>query len=288
MSDARACGQQNKQGEKMILYFSGTGNSAYVAKRIAKCLDDSALDLFDRIRADVGNPCGSPGGNPCGSIGGSISAESAALHSDRPFVVVAPTYGWQLPHIVRDWIRKVDFSGSRSFYFVLTCGDSIGNAGVYAKRLCDEKGFAYMGCAEVVMPENYLAMFPVPDEEKSRRIVEKAFPVIDAIAGRISRGERLEHKPGLLSKVLSGPVNSFFYRFVIGDKKFTVSEDCIRCGKCERECPTGNIDCTGGMPKWNGNCIHCMRCITKCPTGAIEYGKKSVGKPRYHCPYSLS
>lgn len=34
----------------MVLYFSATGNSAYVAKRIASNLGDVALDLFDRIR----------------------------------------------------------------------------------------------------------------------------------------------------------------------------------------------------------------------------------------------
>ena len=30
----------------MILYFSGTGNSAYVAKRIGKEIDDEVIDLI--------------------------------------------------------------------------------------------------------------------------------------------------------------------------------------------------------------------------------------------------
>ena len=30
------------------------------------------------------------------------------------------------------------------------------------------------------------------------------------------------------------------------------------------------------------NCTHCMACICYCPKEAIEYGKKSKGKPRYH------
>lgn len=29
-------------------------------------------------------------------------------------------------------------------------------------------------------------------------------------------------------------------------------------------------------------CMHCMACICSCPVDAIEYGKKSVGQPRYH------
>lgn len=37
----------------MVLYFSGTGNSKYIAQKIANALDDELLDLNDRIkRAD--------------------------------------------------------------------------------------------------------------------------------------------------------------------------------------------------------------------------------------------
>ena len=34
----------------MILYFSGTGNSEYAAKRIAAELQDEAVNLFHKIR----------------------------------------------------------------------------------------------------------------------------------------------------------------------------------------------------------------------------------------------
>ena len=34
----------------MILYFSGTGNSKYVAQRMAEALDQSLLSMNDRIR----------------------------------------------------------------------------------------------------------------------------------------------------------------------------------------------------------------------------------------------
>ena len=35
----------------MILYFSGTGNSRYVAQRIAEALGDELLSMNDRIKA---------------------------------------------------------------------------------------------------------------------------------------------------------------------------------------------------------------------------------------------
>jgi epoxyqueuosine reductase QueG len=43
-----------------------------------------------------------------------------------------------------------------------------------------------------------------------------------------------------------------------------------------------NIRLENGKPVWGKNCTHCMACICYCPKEAIEYGKKSKGKPRYH------
>ena len=42
-----------------------------------------------------------------------------------------------------------------------------------------------------------------------------------------------------------------------------------------------NITLRGGRPVWGKACTHCMACICYCPAEAIEYGKKSRGKPRY-------
>lgn len=63
---------------------------------------------------------------------------------------------------------------------------------------------------------------------------------------------------------------------------FTVSDACIGCGKCVQLCPLNNIRLDKDKPVWGSNCTHCMACICYCPKEAIEYGKRSVGKPRYH------
>ena len=59
-------------------------------------------------------------------------------------------------------------------------------------------------------------------------------------------------------------------------------EFCIGCGKCEKLCPMNNITLPNDRPVWGDNCTQCMACICYCPKEAIEYGKRSVGKPRYH------
>ena len=77
-----------------------------------------------------------------------------------------------------------DFEGSRDAYFILTCGGSGGNAAVYAEKLCRRKGLRYRGLCSVLMPENYLALFPTPGESESREIIEKAGPDVYKRQGR--------------------------------------------------------------------------------------------------------
>ena len=96
------------------------------------------------------------------------------------------------------------------------------------------------------------------------------------------QNERLQTRCKLYDRVMSGPVNPIFYGCFVKDRAFTVSDACIGCGQCVRLCPTNNITLREGKPVWGGDCTHCMACICRCPAEAIEYGRKSVGKPRYH------
>ena len=139
----------------MIIYYTGTGNSRFAAGYISKCLqklnngrgetvtgemaaggtaadkrvtdqraaDQVTTDLFTRIRDKDHTP----------------------MHSDSPWIVVTPTYAWRIPRILEDWLKNTELKGSRDIYFVMTCGDGIGNAGQYAARLCREKSMRYMG-----------------------------------------------------------------------------------------------------------------------------------------------
>ena len=246
----------------MILFFSGTGNSKYVARRLAVLLGDTLTDLFGAIRGEV----------------------SSKVVSEKPFVIVAPTYAWQIPHAVRDWFRAAEFSGAKDVYFVMTCGGSIGSAGKHNERLCAEKGLLYKGTKAIVMPENYVTVFSAPGREKSLSIVEKADPVIEQTASLIRTGRSIPGSGDLFGGLKSGPVNTLFYNNFMKDDKFTAGSGCIHCGLCQKLCPTANITVMDGKPVWHGRCIQCMACICHCPKNAIEYGKRTVGKPRYTCP----
>ena len=100
----------------MIFYFSGTGNSKYVAQRIADALGDEILNLNDRIKA----------------------SDTSPVKTGERVIIVTPTYAWRIPRVVRDWLLKTELRGTKRAWFVMTCGSEIGNASKYNRDICAE------------------------------------------------------------------------------------------------------------------------------------------------------
>ena len=174
----------------MILYFTGTGNSRYIAKKLAEKTNDSLICINDRIKE---------------------KDYSTILVKDR-LVFVTPTYAWQIPRVVKDWIQKTEFLGTRKTWFVMNCGSEIGNAHKYNMELSEHMGFTCMGTAGIVMPENYIAMFPAPSKEEAEEIIKKADPVIEELAKLLQAKEKFPVPPVRLSdKIMSGAINNVFY-----------------------------------------------------------------------------
>ena len=133
------------------------------------------------------------------------------------------------------------------------------------------------------MPENYIAMFSAPQADEARQIVAKAEPNIDCVIASIQNNQPFAPtRNNLYDRFMSGAVNPIFYKFFVKADAFTVSGSCIGCGQCVKRCPMNNVALKDGKPVWGKVCTHCMACICYCPVSAIEYGKKSVGQPRYH------
>lgn len=244
----------------MILYFTGTGNSRYTAEMIATVIGGTTLSINEYIKTE----------------------KAGSFQSEAPYVFVCPTYAWRIPRIVEHFLETSKFRGSRKAYFVLTCGTETGNASGYAKALCKKKSMEFMGLAAVVMPENYIALYDVPDRMQAQIIVQKSVPQMFKIAEAIKNGRPLETPPvTALDKFRSAVVNPEFYRFVVSAKGFHVTDKCSSCGKCTEMCPLNNIRLEAGKPIWGEKCTHCMACICACPQEAIEYKNNSHGKPRY-------
>ena len=245
----------------MILYFSGTGNSKYVAQRMAEALNQSLLSMNDRIR----------------------SHDTSHVEADERLVIVTPTYAWRIPRVVSEWLGKTELTGAERIWFVMDCGSEIGNAAGYNRQLAAQKQLQYMGTAQIIMPENYIAMFNAPQKEQAKSIVEQAELELQKVLTQLKAGQEFPPpRDNLYDRFMSGPVNPVFYRFFVKAEAFRATEACIGCGKCVELCPLNNIHLESGKPVWGKDCTHCMACICYCPKEAIEYGKKSRGKPRYH------
>lgn len=243
----------------MILYFSGTGNSRYAARKITEITGDKVISINQQLKKNDFSP----------------------VLSQRPLVFVGPVYAGRLPRIMEEYIQKVSFSGTKQAYFVVTCAATPWAAAEYVERLCEKKSFALLGFRSVIMPQGYLAGGGTQPQEVNDKILAEAEPNILTIAETIRDKQRLpKERPGnaIMSKVL----NPMMYAMIISAKGFTVTDRCTGCGKCVARCPLNNIELDSGKPTWEKNCTHCMACIAGCPAEAIEYGRKTQGKPRYY------
>lgn len=150
----------------MVLYFTGTGNSRYLARRIAEGLEMPLYDLNACIKA----------------------GDTAPVQTGRDVVLVTPTYAWRIPRVVSEWLGKTALTGAERIWFVMDCGSEIGNAAGYNRQLAAQKQLKYMGTAQIIMPENYIAMFNAPQKEQAKSIVEQAEPALQKVLTQLRAG----------------------------------------------------------------------------------------------------
>lgn len=270
-------------GFRMIYYFSGSGNSRILAKLIAK---NTGRKLFS-LNKFMKDNCSFHKGRTLLDC-----AQPLPVPSDEsePLVFVHPTYGWRQPRLVTSLLaanaRQLQ---GRKLYFVATAGSGFGGSAKYLRRLCQELAAEYMGLATIVMPENYTAMFAIPDESEANNLIQSGQDKAAGVAQAILSGERIAADPELcrFAFLLSSVINPLFYTFFVKSNAFYADDRCDSCRVCELICPLKNIKMETNKngelrPHWNDNCTHCMACINHCPTKAIEYGRASRGKRRYY------
>lgn len=247
----------------MVLYFSASGNTEYIAKLLARELDDECEDLLEPIRTQ----------------------DFTKVCSKKPFVICTPVYVCEMPGFVRDHIKRLPFRGSRKVYYVFTSGGYAGYAGGLAKKITRRKNMIYMGHAELTMPSNHIVSnaYPETRPEECRRRIRESTERIASIAKTIKEGGQLKSRHVFLAeKLIILPVNPFWVRFMQPSKDFHATEKCVGCGKCSRVCPINNIHMEQKRPVWEKPCAHCMACILGCPFEAIEYADITQTKEKYN------
>ena len=247
----------------MVLYFSATGNTAYIAEEIAARLDDECVNLLDRFK----------------------SGDHSVLHSEKPFVICAPVYVCEMPRFMAKYLKEQTFSGSKEVYFIFTSGGYCGISGVLAKSMFRKKGMHYRGHAEFKMPRNYVAndAYPMLEAEEIESRLRSAHAMLDPVASTIRTGGKLTARHVYFAETLiTVPFNPVWCKLKLRAKDFYATDKCIGCGKCVKLCPLNNIALQNRQPVWSDACTHCMACIGNCPTEAIEYGNITQSKEKYN------
>jgi ferredoxin len=227
----------------MLFYFTGTGNSLYVAKQLEASpisIPQALHDTDKHYRADA--------------IG-----------------IVCPVYGHEMPQMVKDFLKGAAFV-TDYFYLLLTYGHTHGGAAELAEHVLDGCGIHADYINTILMVDNFLPGFDMAEEiaANPEKEVEKHLEEIHAdISARkkwkptVTDEDRAWHRK-FLEMAKDMPQE-------LWQSPYLVTDECIGCGICMRVCPAGCIYLEKQRAIHTGeNCQMCMACIHTCPQKAIQ------------------
>lgn len=258
----------------MIFYFSGTGNSEWATKEIAKNCNDTIHFIPDEYRKFELNELN--------------NKVEYTLKKDESLGFVFPCYSWGVPPVVSKFIEKLNIENVSYLYMVCTCGDDTGLTFEIFKRLTTQRFKMCDLAYSIIMPESYISLpgFDIDTKEKERYKLNAAKERISSICNDINNkvSGKYDVIPGNMAWLKSTIVRPFFYKFLLSPSPFKATSQCISCKKCANDCPLHNITMKKGKPSWGSNCAGCLRCYHICPKHAIEYGPFTKNKGQYINP----
>lgn len=240
----------------MILYFSATNNSQYVAEMIADQTHDYAYSILDIQNIQI---------------------------MDQYLGFVFPTYLWGLPSIVDEYMKNVfiTINNGTYVYFVATYGTTSGQTGTFIKNYLKNKNIKLSAMYGVKMVNNYTPIFNSSNKDKIKEIQQKETYQIQEIINHINHkdiGNYMQYRiPMPLVKI-----GHTIYEPVRKTKHFHVEKSCIGCSLCTINCPIQAIKMKNNKPTWvKDKCVMCLRCLHRCPTFAIQYGNTTKKHGQY-------
>jgi flavodoxin/Pyruvate/2-oxoacid:ferredoxin oxidoreductase delta subunit len=246
-----------------IFYFSGTGNSFYVAKKIANQFLDHSIQSISEFQND-----------------------NEIIVRDEAVVIVCPIYFYDIPPMVKEFLERLKFTDLTYLSFIFTAEYPNGMAVKTIQEICSRKGVTINSCFYLQMPTNYVIkskMLTPPEIEATLNKVDKK---LEKIIGMIKARKTSLHRDSKLYAILvnAEKANSKWKAtFPEFDAGFTASDLCNGCKVCEKHCPEGNIVVLE-KPTWQGHCAACLKCINCCPKQAIQYDNQTEGRIRYFNP----
>lgn len=245
-------------GQKIIIYyFSGTGNTQIVARKIAETF------IIRGLTATLIN----------------IENIDKISISDNDVIGIGfPVAGFTTYPIVFNFLQKFDkVNGNYVFAFDTMGGTSLWGIMGKLKTILEIKGFRTLGFREFTMPPNIFVKFP----EKWRRArIAKSFKRAEDFVDKLLMGDLRWKKTPLLSEVMYIFSHALFsiteYKWHQKYLKIKVNISmCNSCGICSSKCPVKNIYLKA-KAEIGEHCQYCFRCVGVCPSKAIS----GIASPR--------
>ena len=249
----------------MIIYFSSTGNSQFVAEQIAAATNDKVISIRQVLNGGEKN---------------------FTLAENENFGVVLPTYFGGFPSVVKEFFEqiKINVEGENHYsYFVATCGGGAGNINLEAEKNLQNFGLKLDAEFVIFMVDNWTPFFDLTDKKYIEQAESKVEPALKEIIEKISRQEKIKIPASISAE--DAKKRYAIYENLRYTKNFTVNEHCVGCGKCARQCPLKVIEIQNKKPVWiKEKCTLCFGCLHVCPKNAINFNNQTEGRGQYHNP----
>lgn len=225
----------------MVFYFTGTGNSLYVAKE----LDADIVSIPQVLKEERLE----------------FSADSIGI--------VCPVYGHEMPAMVKEFIRRAFFKTDYLFV-VLTYGAHHGGAAEIADSFLRSVGKKADYITTIEMVDNFLPAFDMKEQMAMDKQVETH---LAEIKGNLRARRTGVQKAGFAEKT----VHKMYTKMVQNAPEtiwaaFQVTDECVGCGICTRVCPAGCIHLENqyAVHRKEG-CQACYACVHACPKMAVQF-----------------
>lgn len=248
-----------------IIYFSGTGNTKFVAENIKKFIEESGS------RAELIN----------------IEKDIIDIKKNNydNLIIGGPVYVERYPEILLQYIEKYLKEYSRKCMFFTTQAiDKPTAAFQHAVNRLKFLNITY--CEYIPMPNNFFNfMFHKYTEEEQINAIKNSKSISETAVRRFLSGRQKMYHKGRVYVDSINMVYKMFYPYLakLMTKKIVINKDkCVGCKLCEKRCPRAAIK-IGEHATINKNCILCQRCMNSCPRGAFIYKDKEYEqyKPVY-------
>lgn len=251
----------------MIIYFSATGNSQYVSKKIAKEINEKTYSIIENKNT---------------------RKYHIHIEKDETLGVVIPTYFWELPTIVEEYLSKLTITSENKnpyIYIITTYGTTPGYSAGYVKEHLNRCGYKVNLQASIKMVDTWTVMFDLTGKEKIKQQTIESDKEIDTIITRIKNRNQGKYVARKIPKFISNMAQLWYDRSR-KTKNLHITKTCTGCKKCINNCPINAITLVNNKPSWQKEyCVMCLRCLHICPTFSIQYNNKTQKHGQYINPY---